>query len=240
MENKKIDFLIDNMNELSINLTEIQIHQFLKYYELLIDWNKIINLTTITEFEDVVIKHFIDSITLSKAVDLSNRKTIIDIGTGAGFPGIPLKILFPNLEITLMDSLNKRVNFLNNVIDELDLEGIYTLHGRAEDYAKDTKYREQYDFGISRAVANLSTLSEYCLPYIKLEGLFISYKSGKIQEESTNADRAIKLLGGEFNRQVDFTLGNSNFYRNLYIIKKTSKTNMKYPRKAGLPNKNPL
>jgi len=185
-------------------------------------------------------KHFVDSISLCKAYDVSQKKTVIDVGTGAGFPGLALKIAFPNLQVTLLDSLNKRINFLNEVISVLGLTGVETIHGRAEDYAKPGKCREKYDLCVSRAVANLSTLSEYCLPFVKVGGKFISYKSEKITEEMNAAQHAVKILGGKMDGQVEFTLPDSDIYRNLFIITKEKSTPAKYPRKAGLPSKEPL
>lgn len=239
MEKDLTQFLSD-LEKLNITLSDKQIEQFMKYYELLVEWNSFMNLTAITEFDEVCKKHFVDSVSLIKAMDLSKELSVIDIGTGAGFPGIPLKIVFPNLKITLLDSLNKRIKFLDTVIEELALANINTLHGRAEDFAKPGKLRETYDLCVSRAVANLSTLSEYCLPYVKVGGFFISYKSEKIDEESEAAKKAISVLGGKVKDQVAFTLPDSDIYRNLYMIEKVKETNKKYPRKAGLPSKEPL
>lgn len=223
-----------------IELNEEQLYQFIKYYELLVEWNSFMNLTAITEFEDVCTKHFIDSISLCKAVDCTKEYHVIDIGTGAGFPGIPLKIVFPNLRITLLDSLGKRVNFLNTVITELGLQEIEAIHGRAEDFAKTGVLRETFDICVSRAVANLSILSEYCLPYVKVGGYFISYKSEKVTEEIQMAQNPIQILGGEISDKKVFLLPNSDIYRNLLMIKKVQNTPKKYPRKAGLPSKEPL
>jgi len=229
-----------DLTALNIDLSEKQIEQFLKYYEMLVEWNEFMNLTAITEYEDVMKKHFIDSISLIKAYDVSKSASVIDIGTGAGFPGLALKIAYPNLKITLLDSLNKRIKFLDEVIATLGLTDIDTVHGRAEDFAKPGKLREKYDLCVSRAVANLSTLSEYCLPFVKVGGKFISYKSEKITEEMEDARKAIFILGGKVEGQVEFTLPDSDIYRNLFIIRKDKTTPGKYPRKAGLPAKEPL
>lgn len=229
-----------DIEALGIDLTEKQIQQFISYYEKLVEWNEMMNLTAITEYDEVMKKHFIDSMTLIKAFDVNQSASVIDVGTGAGFPGLVLKIAFPNLKITLLDSLNKRIQFLNEVIGNLGLDGVETIHGRAEDFAKPGKLREKYDLCVSRAVANLSTLSEYCLPFVKEKGLFISYKSEKVQDEMVKADKAISILGGKIERQVEFTLPDSDIYRNLFIIRKVKKTPAKYPRKAGLPSKEPL
>lgn len=225
---------------LGIELTENQIEQFITYYEMLVEWNEFMNLTAITEYDEVMKKHFIDSISLIKAYDVSKEATVIDVGTGAGFPGLALKIAYPNLKVTLLDSLNKRIQFLNAVIEKLGLEGVETVHGRAEDFAKPDKLREKYDLCVSRAVANLSTLSEYCLPFVKVGGKFISYKSEKIAEEMVAAKNAIGLLGGKVENQVEFTLPDSDIYRNLFVIKKVKETPKKFPRKAGLPSREPL
>lgn len=229
-----------DLDSLSVSLTDEQIEQFIIYYEMLVEKNKVMNLTAITEFDEVLKKHFVDSLSLIKAYDMTQDISVIDIGTGAGFPGIPLKIAFPNMKITLLDSLNKRIGFLQEVIDTLGLEEIEALHGRAEDYAKPGKLREQFDLCVSRAVANLSTLSEYCLPYVKVGGKFISYKSEKISEEMKEAEHAISVLGGKVENQVAFTLPDSDIYRNLFIITKCNETPRQYPRKAGTASKNPI
>ena len=223
-----------------VQLSDKQINQFLKYYELLVEWNGFMNLTAITEYDEVMKKHFVDSLSLIKAFDVSKQKTVIDVGTGAGFPGLALKIAYPSLKVTLLDSLNKRINFLNEVISQLGLTGIEAIHGRAEDYAKQGKLREEFDLCVSRAVANLSTLSEYCLPYVKVGGEFISYKSEKMEEEMSLAKKAISILGGKFEKCEEFYLPESDIYRNLVVIKKIKDTPRKYPRKAGLPPKEPL
>ena len=232
------------LEELSISLSQEQKRQFVTYYEYLIEKNKVMNLTAITEYEEVIVKHFLDSLSIVKAgcfeQNALNGKSVIDVGTGAGFPGIPLKIAFPQLKITLLDSLNKRVNFLNEVIDMLGLSKVEAVHGRAEDYAKQKEYRECFDFCVSRAVANLSTLSEYCIPFVKEGGCFISYKSGKIDEELSQAGNAVKVLGGKVLDVVKFPLMGTDMDRSFVIIKKTRPTAKKYPRKAGLPSKEPL
>jgi len=226
--------------ELSLTFSERQIKQFEDYYRILIEWNHVMNLTAITEYEEVVEKHFIDSLSIINAVDFSEIFNIIDIGTGAGFPGIPLKIAFPDINITLLDSLNKRVKFLNEVIEQLGLNNINAIHGRAEDYAKQKEYREQYDLCVSRAVANLSTLSEYCLPYVKINGLFIPYKSGDIDVELEKSEHAFSILGGVVSDVIRFQLPGTDIGRSFVKIKKIKSTGKKYPRKAGLPSKEPL
>lgn len=232
-----------DLTEFHITLSDKQVEQFITYYEMMIEKNQVMNLTAITDFDEVLKKHFVDSLSLVKAFDLDAAGTevsLIDIGTGAGFPGVPLKIVFPNLQVTLMDSLNKRVEFLNDVINTLELKGIDAIHGRAEDYAKPDRLRERYDLCVSRAVANLSVLAEYCLPYVKVGGKFISYKSEKVAEELKEAEYAIDVLGGKAESQIDFTLPDSDIYRNLVVIDKISETPRKYPRKAGTVSKNPL
>lgn len=198
------------------------------------------NLTGITDYDEVNEKHFIDSLAVTKVIDLNGLNKIIDIGTGAGFPGVPLKIAFPHLEVVLLDSLKKRIDFLNHVIGDLDLKNIITIHGRAEDYAKLSEYREKYDLCVSRAVANLSVLCEYCIPYVSVGGNFISYKSGNIDEEVKGAETAIRVLGGRLDDVVKFNLPQSDIERSFVKINKKDVTKKKYPRKSGVPGKNPI
>lgn len=228
----------NSMNSIGIELTDSQLNAFETYYDMLIDRNKVMNLTAITEFDEVMDKHFLDSVYLFRSIEVKADYKLIDIGTGAGFPGIPLKIVFPELKITLLDSLNKRVGFLNDVIDELNLNDIEAIHGRAEDIARDKAYRASYDIAVSRAVANLSTLSEYCLPFVKIGGKFVSYKSGDCADEVDNAKAAIHLLGGKINKIDEFSYSNNS--RSFIVIDKVMNTSNKYPRKAGLPSKKPL
>lgn len=232
--------LTKKVKELSIVLNDKQIQQFEQYYNILVEWNKVMNLTAITEYEEVVEKHFLDSLTIVNAINMEKIETLIDVGTGAGFPGIPLKIAFPHLKVTLLDSLNKRIKFLNEVIDLLELDDIKTIHGRAEDYAKQAEYREQYDICVSRAVANLVTLSEYCLPYVKVDGLFVPYKSGEIDEELKSSEKAVSILGGKVEEVVKFQLPGTDIGRSFVKIHKIKETKKKYPRKAGMPTKEPL
>lgn len=240
MEKYSTETFEKGLEQLRIFLNEKQIQQFIEYYEILVEWNKVMNLTAITDYEEVIAKHFLDSLALVKVCDLSGKKKVIDIGTGAGFPGIPLKIAFPELEIVLLDSLNKRIKFLNEVIEKLGLKNIRTIHGRAEDFAKQKEYRENFDLCVSRAVANLSTLSEYCLPYVKIEGNFIPYKSGKIDEEISQGEKAIKILGGKISQIDKFQLVDTDMERSFVVIKKEKNSPKKYPRKAGMPSKEPL
>ncbi len=240
---RDIRLLTDGCRDLGISLSERQIEQFLIFYEALTEKNKVMNLTTITEFSEVVAKHFLDSLALVKAVDFSSIRKVMDIGTGAGFPGIPLKIVFPQAEFVLLDSLNKRIRFLDEVVSACALEKVTPVHGRAEELARKKEYREQFDLCVSRAVANLSSLSEYCLPYVKVGGLFVSYKSGSVDEELAKADRAVSILGGKLSSVVRFQLFTQNgepFDRSLVVIQKKKATPVSYPRKPGLPSKEPL
>ena len=198
------------------------------------------NLTAITDLNEVMTKHFLDSVLISNVLDMSDFYTLVDVGTGAGFPGVPLKIAFPHLEACLLDSLKKRVNFLEETFQLLKLENITAIHGRAEEFAKNKAYRETYDLCVSRAVSNLATLSEYCLPYVKTGGFFISYKSGTVQEEVEQAQKAVKILGGRIQDVVYFQLPDSEIQRSLVVIEKVKATPGRYPRKAGTPLKEPL
>ena len=231
--------LKNEMSSIGISLNESQIDAFKAFFEDLVEKNKVMNLTAITEFEDVIEKHFLDSLSLASFVNLDHQ-SVIDIGTGAGFPGIPLKIAFPDLHITLMDSLNKRILFLQDVIEALHLEGISAVHARAEDLGHKAEYREQFDLCVSRAVANLSTLCEYSLPFVKVGGMFVSYKSGEIEAEAKEAEKAIKLLGGERKETIHFQLNHTEIARSFVLVEKKKQTPKTYPRKAGTPSKSPL
>lgn len=245
MEKYSLTTFRNRMSALKISLSEEQYQKFIRYYELLTEWNKLMNLTAITDYEEVVLKHFTDSLSLVKAFSdsafLSDKKlSVIDVGTGAGFPAIPLKIAFPNLQITMLDSLQKRIKFLEEVIAGLQLDGITALHGRAEDIAKQSGLREQFDLCVSRAVARLSSLSEYCLPFVKKNGYFIPYKSEKTESELAEAEHALSVLGGKVIREAEFCLPGSDIFRKLIVIEKIKATPLRYPRKAGLPTKEPL
>lgn len=237
---------IDNFKELmcfygkqiDIKFNDKQLNQFYEYMNLLLEWNEKINLTAITNPEEIVLKHFIDSLTINKYIE--NNRTIADVGTGAGFPGIPLKIYRSDLNVTLVDSLNKRINFLNDVISKLDLNNVNTVHSRIEDFGKDKRYRESFDYVTARAVANLSTLSEYLIPISKVNGKCICMKGNDIEEEIINSKNAINLLGGKIDKIDYFELPNSDISRSVIIINKIKNTPNKYPRKAGLPSKEPL
>lgn len=231
---------VDNCKNMGISLSEQQQEQFLRYYEILIEWNSFMNLTGITEFDEVMKKHFEDSLELVRVLSIKDIHTLLDVGTGAGFPGIPLKIAFPHLRVVLLDSLGKRVKFLNHVIEQLGLQDIKAINGRAEDFARDSMYREQFDVTVSRAVANLSSLSEYCIPYTKINGFFISYKSGKIEEELEQAEKAVSVLGGKVQNVDKFILSDTDMERSLVVIRKVKETPKKYPRKAGLPSREPI
>ncbi len=234
----QLDKFEKGLADLGISLNETQMKQFLDYYELLVETNKVMNLTAITEFDEVIEKHFLDSLSLCRIYDLNREIRVLDLGTGAGFPGVPLKIAFPQIRLVLADSLNKRIKFLENVVGELSLQNVSCVHGRAEEMGRNKEYREQFDLCVSRAVANLSSLSEYCIPFVKEGGAFISYKSGEIEEEAATAKKAISVLGGELREIYKFDLYEQK--RSFVIIDKKKKTPKAYPRKAGTPTKEPL
>lgn len=237
MYSEKIKSAFHTMN---IHLSDRQAEAFQIYYEMLIQWNENINLTAITEFEQVLMKHFIDSVAVDMVTDMSKIHKIIDVGTGAGFPGIPLKILYPDMELTLLDSLNKRVKYLQAVTKRLELSKVTLIHGRAEEIGRMEEYREQYDLCVSRAVANLSVLSEYCVPFVKTGGYFISYKAEEVEEEAETAQKAIRCLHCEKPVIEKVRIPGSDIVRSFVIIRKKGRTDMRYPRKPGVPAKNPL
>lgn len=226
------------LQKLHVELSQEQTEQFLRYYELLTEKNKVMNLTAITEFDEVIEKHFLDSLALNLVYDLKKEVSILDLGTGAGFPGIPLKIAFPKLKLVLADSLNKRIRFLDEVIEELKLKDITAVHARAEELGRNREYRESFDLCVSRAVANLSSLSEYCLPFVKPGGSFISYKSGEVEQEAAGAKKAVAVLGGEIREIYKFEINEQK--RSFVIIDKKKATPKAYPRKAGIPAREPL
>ena len=232
------EILEKKAKKIGIVLNVKQIKNFFDYYLLLIEWNEKMNLTAITEVNDVILKHFIDSLTICKYIP-QNAK-IIDVGTGAGFPGIPIKIYREDTQITLLDSLNKRVLFLQEVINKLDLKNIEAIHGRAEEVARNNKYREKFDVVTSRAVANMSTLTEYMIPFIKIDGLCIMMKGFDYKEELEKSQRAINLLGAELKNVEEFILPDSDINRSVILIDKVKSTPKQYPRKAGMPSKNPI
>lgn len=227
-----------NLDELEIVLNDEQKEKFYIYMELLIDWNKKINLTAITEPKDVITKHFIDSITIFKELKVGSKT--IDVGTGAGFPGIPIKIVDKSAQVTLLDSLNKRITYLEDVIENLELKDIEAIHGRVEEIANKKEYRGKYDIATSRAVAALNILVEYLLPLVKIGGKCICMKGPEINDELRNAENAINILGGKIEKVINFKLPNSEFERNLVVIKKVKETPDRYPRKPGTPSKEPL
>ena len=237
MEKKEFeDRIKEYALEMNINISNEQIEKFYNYMQLLLDWNEKINLTAIIEPKEIILKHFIDSLTILKYIEKDSK--VIDVGTGAGFPGVPLKIMRDDIEITLLDSLNKRINFLEEVIKQLELTKIQAIHGRAEEFGK--KQRESFDIVTSRAVANLSTLSEYLVPLAKIGGKCICMKSMNIEEELNQAQKAISLLGGNVENIEKFLLPKSEIERSLIIINKVKNTPSKYPRKPGTPAKQPL
>lgn len=224
-------------NKISISLNEKQVDKFINYKNLLKEWNEKINLTAITDDEEIVIKHFIDSLTIEKYIE--EDASIIDVGTGAGFPGIPIKIVREDIKLTLLDSLNKRILFLQEILNENNLENAICIHGRAEDFGKDLKYREKYDIATARAVANMSTLLELCMPFVKVGGKFICMKGNNL-EEIKDAENALKMLGGEIEKIENFIIPDTDIERNIIIVKKVKETPKQYPRKAGTPAKQPI
>lgn len=227
-------------DKMHIELSDGALELLNRYYEMLVDTNKVMNLTTITEYSEVIIKHFADSAAIGCITDMNGNIDVIDVGTGAGFPGIVLKIVYPQLSVVLLDSLNKRVNFLKNVITELGLTDISAIHGRAEDIARNKDYREKFDLCVSRAVANMSSLSEYCLPFVKVGGRFIPYKADGCDEEVKTASKAVNILGGKIRKIESYVIPDTDICRKFVVIDKLRNTSAKYPRKAGLPTKEPL
>ena len=234
------DSLTRKMRALGIELSDRQAGQFETYYEMMIEKNKVMNLTAITDPEEVIEKHFVDSLAMAAYTDLTKIGSCIDVGTGGGFPGVPLKIVYPHLQMTLMDSLNKRLVFLEDVIRELGLSDTVTCHARAEDLGHQKTYREHYDLCTSRAVANLSTLSEYCLPLVRQGGSFISYKAGQAEAEIEGAREAVRILGGRIDHIYSYQIPGTDYDRTLIEIRKIKGTPGKYPRKAGTPSREPL
>lgn len=237
--------MMDNLyrelsKELEIKISDDQIKAFERYYELLVHWNSFMNLTGITDHREVIVKHFFDSLTCLKAEIKFENAKILDIGTGAGFPGMPIKIFVPSVQMNLMDSLNKRINFLKEVCTDLNISDVNFFHGRAEDYGQNSQHREKYDIVISRAVADLGVLGEYALPFIKVGGHFIAEKSSNSLEEIERSKSAIKILGGKVENIVEVKVPGDERINFIVIIKKINKTPAKYPRKAGTPTKNPL
>lgn len=235
-----IEEFIKELKAQNIEINEYQLNQFDKYYNLLVEWNKKMNLTAITEKEDVYLKHFFDSISSSFHFDFTQIESVCDVGAGAGFPSIPLKICYPHLKITIVDSLNKRITFLENLAKELKLENVNFVHARAEDFGQNKAHRETYDLVTARAVARTNVLSEYCLPLCKIKGHFIAMKGALASEELQEANKAITILGGELKEELTFNLPHENSERSIIIIEKTKKTPKKYPRKPGTPQKLPL
>ncbi|GEN85057.1 ribosomal RNA small subunit methyltransferase G [Sporosarcina luteola] len=231
---------VEALQEKGINLTEYQLQQFDKYFHMLVEWNEKMNLTAITDAPSVYLKHFYDSITAAFFTDLTGQKSICDVGAGAGFPSIPLKICFPELSVTIVDSLNKRITFLNELSNELKLDNVNFIHSRAEDFGQNPKYREQFDIVTARAVARLAVLSELCIPLVKEGGIFISMKGAAAEEELTDAKKAINILGAELIEKFSFSLPMEESERNIFTLRKIKKTPKKYPRKPGVPNKTPI
>ena len=237
--NRDYSYLVNTLSSWNFSLSDKQIQQLDLFYELLVEKNKVMNLTAITEFDDVLVKHFADSLSICTVLP-SDIKTVCDLGTGAGFPGIPMAIAYPDISFTLIDSLNKRIKFLQEVVDAIGLTNVNLVHARAEEAGRGKNYREQFDLVVSRAVANIATLSEYCLPLVKINGYFISFKSGDIKDEIEASGSAVKKLGGTMTEPVYFTIPETDISRSFLIINKEKNTPKAYPRKAGTPSKEPL
>ncbi len=237
--NRDYSYLINTLSSWNFTLSDNQIKQLDLFYEMLVEKNKVMNLTAITEFNEVQLKHFIDSLSICTVLP-SEVNSVCDLGTGAGFPGIPMAIAYPKINFTLIDSLNKRIKFLQEVVDALGLNNVTLIHARAEEAGRNKNYREQFDLVVSRAVANISTLSEYCIPLVKVGGYFISFKSGDVNEEITQSGSAIKKLGGNMQKPIYFDLPDTDISRSFIIIDKEKNTPKVYPRKAGTPSKEPL
>ena len=231
--------LYESCKKINIELSEKQTKQFMTYKDMLLEWNEKMNLTAITDEREIILKHFVDCAILCGAADMGGKR-VIDVGTGAGFPGVPAKIICPDMQITLLDSLNKRITFLNELVSKLSLEGVQCVHMRAEDGGSDKSLRETYDLCISRAVANLAVLSEYCLPFVKIGGYFISMKGPDVSEELKEAEKAIRVLGGEVTEVKAAAIPDTDINHSLIIIKKVRPTPPKYPRKAGKAKKEPI
>lgn len=232
--------IINKLTAEGVKITDVQCDKLYRFYEMVTEKNKVMNLTAITDYEEFVIKHFVDSLMIAKVMDMTMPMTVLDIGTGAGFPGVPIKIVYPETKVLLLDSLNKRLNFLNEVIAELGLKDITTIHSRAEELQAKGEYRENFDLCVSRAVSALPTLSEYCLPYVKLGGKFVAYKATGADEEIEASKTAIRVLGGEIKETAHFTIKDTDYTRVLISIEKIKNTPKKYPRSGGKPSKNPL
>ena len=234
------DKIIEQLKGSQICFQDKQVDQLLVFMDQILDWNEKVNLTAIKDKDEFIIKHFVDSLIFQHFLKTTLEGKLIDVGTGGGFPGVPLKIMNPGLEVTLLDSLNKRINILTTICKALSLDGIYPLHGRAEEVGQLSTHREQYDFAISRAVAPLNVLAEYCLPFVKVGGFFIALKGESIDEELNSSKKAVTLLGGELLEPIEYTIPHTDYKRTLIIIRKLKNTPKNYPRKPGKPSKSPL
>ena len=239
-EDKAKEKLKKLAKEVNVDLNDKQLKMFIKYYNLLIEKNKVMNLTAITDLDEVIVKHFVDSLAIANFIDMTQEMNVIDIGSGAGFPGIPLKISFPNINLVMLDSLGKRVNFLNDTTIRLGLTNVDAIHARAEDGARIKGMRQNFDLCVSRAVANLATLSEYCLPFVKEGGDFVCYKSGNVEVELKDSEKAITTLSSEVKGMSRFVLPETDIERTLIKITVKGKIDKKYPRKSGIPGRDPI